>query len=101
MLIAELSVKIGLTKLYSSLTILKELIASISAIISQFFLISNTLVFTVSFISLNKLYSNSIILSSAFKISASFSFNSGEINLSALVKVCFLSQPYSSLTCLL
>ena len=46
----------------------------------------------------NKLYSKSIILSSAFSISASFSFKSGEINLSQLVKVCFLSHLYSSLT---
>ena len=39
----------------------------------------------------NKLYSNSIIFSSAFKISASFSFKIGLIYLSQLANVCFLS----------
>ena len=87
-----------LVNLYSSLTIDKEEKASNKLNVYAVFLSSFISFFIFSFISMNKLYSKSIILSSAFKTNASFSFKRGVINLSAFVKVCLLSQPYSSFT---
>ena len=86
-LISAFSVKVGLTRLYSSAQTAREIKQSISLKISASFFKLKICSFTLSFNSLNKLYSKSIIRSSAFKIKASFSFKAGEIKRSQLVKV--------------
>ena len=85
--------KIGLTKWNSSDTTDKLASASISAIVCAVCLSLKIFSLIIFLISVNKSYSRVIIFSSAFKINSSFSFNSGVINLSALVKVCLLSHP--------
>jgi len=87
---------VGLTRCCSSETIDKLAITSRKANVLAVSCNLNTLSLRIALILQNKSYSKSIILSSAFKIKASFSFNSGEIKRSAPVKVCLLSQPIPS-----
>ena len=97
-LIIPLSLITGLTKLYSSLQTARDKIQSSSLNASAVLFNNGTSNLILFRISQNKLYSKSIIFSSAFKISDSFSFNSGEIYLSQLVSVCLRYQLNSSLT---
>ena len=86
---------VGLTYPFSSATLARDCKTSTSLITLAISCNFGIYVFTISLILINILYSSSTIFSSAFKISASFSFKIGLIYLSQLERVCLLSYPYS------